>query len=97
MDLLKKEEIHPIGDRVAVERDKASEMHGALHLPQSGKTLPQFGRVIRTCPVEDSDLGGLELGDRVVWAKYSGHVFECEGDVEVLLLGPDDVLAVLRA
>lgn len=95
-------EIKPLGDRVLLKVLEAeSKTKGGIVLPDTAKEKPQEGEVIaigkgKTC--EDGTIKPLEVkvGDRVLFAKYSGtEVTTKEGD-EYLIVKEEDILAIIK-
>ena len=87
-------EIRPLGNRIAVKAKKQEEKtEGGIYLPATAsKDKPQQGEVIAVGP----DFKGVKKGDTVIFAKYGGTEVKLDGDEEYLVLGEDDVLAVLE-
>jgi chaperonin GroES len=85
--------IRPLGERVVVKPEKQEEKtKGGLYLPETAtKDKPQRGKVIAVGP----DFEGVKKGDTVLFAKYGGTEIKIDDD-EYLVLGEDDVLAVIE-
>lgn len=85
--------IRPLGERIVVKPIKQEEKtEGGIYLPETAsKERPQQGEVIAV----GSDFKGVKEGDTVVFAKYGGTEVKL-GDEELIVLGEDDVLAVLE-
>lgn len=85
--------IKPLGERIVVKPEKQEEKtEGGIYLPETAtKDKPQKGEVIAVGP----DFKGVKKGDTVIFAKYGGTEVKL-GDEEYLVLGEDDVLAVLE-
>jgi len=96
--------IRPLGDRVIVEPVEEDEMTfagGQLVLPDTAKEKPQQGSVLAVGPeveVEDEDgkVIGPQVGDLVIFAKYSGTTFKTRDGKEMLILRVDDILGVIE-
>jgi chaperonin GroES len=92
-------DIKPLKDRVVVKKIESETKQGELYLPDSAKEHPQQGEVVALGEgkrTEAVKLLGLDvkLGDRVVFAKYSGtEVKEAGGDY--LLLREDEILGII--
>ena len=89
--------IHPLADRVAIRPLEETEvMRGGLYIPDTAKEKPMQGEVIAVGPgrVEKGERIALELkvGDRVLYAKYSGTEVKLD-DEEILIVKESDVLA----
>jgi chaperonin GroES len=97
--------IKPLGDRVVVEpleKDVETFAGGQLVLPDTAKEKPQQGKALAVGPGRLSEDGkrvpmDVEVGDTVVYAKYSGTTFKTEGGQEVLFLRESDILAILES
>ncbi|MFQ5747005.1 MAG: co-chaperone GroES [Gemmatimonadota bacterium] len=95
-----KVKIRPLADRVVVEPlEETEEMRGGLYIPDTAKEKPQQGNVVALGPGRRSDDGELipvelEIGDRVLYGKYSGTEVTVDGQ-ELLIIKESDVLAVL--
>jgi len=85
--------IRPLGERIVVKPRKQEEKtEGGIYLPETAtKEKPQQGKVIAV----GSDFKGVKEGDTVIFAKYGGTEVKLDGE-EYLVLGEDDVLAVLE-
>lgn len=85
--------IRPLGERVVVKPQKQEEKtEGGIYLPETAsKERPQQGEITAV----GSDFKGVKEGDTVVFAKYGGTEVKLDGE-DYLILGEDDVLAVLE-
>jgi chaperonin GroES len=84
--------IEPLGARVLV-RPFEEELQAAsgLSLPETAREKPQKGR-IEAVGDEGEMITDLEVGDIVLFAKYSGIGIQVDG-VDHLLMEEGDVLA----
>ncbi len=94
-----KTRIHPLADRVAIRPlEETEEMRGGLYIPDTAKEKPIQGRVIAVGPgrLEKGQRVPMELqvGDRVVYGKYTGSQVELD-DEEIILIKEADVIAKL--
>lgn len=93
--------IKPLGDRVVVEPiEKEETTASGLVLPETAKEKPQEGQIVAAGPGRLNDDGtrlplDVEVGDRVLYAKYAGTEFKMN-DKKYLILGEKDILAVLQ-
>jgi chaperonin GroES len=91
--------IKPLNDRVVVKIVTAEEMtRGGILLPDTAKEKPQEAEVVAVGPGKILDNGTriapeVKVGDRVVFAKYSGTEVKVDGD-EYLIMRESDILAV---
>ena len=92
--------IEPLQDRVVVERIPVEETtEGGIVLPDTAKEKPQRGRVLTIGPGRLLDSGAVapisvEVGDEVLFGKYSGTDIELEG-AKYTILREDEILAKL--
>ena len=95
--------IKPLADRVVIEpldEDEVTFAGGQLVLPDTAKEKPQQGKILAVGPGRLDEDGkrmpmDVEVGDTVVYAKYSGTSFKTKEGKEILLLKESDILAVL--
>ncbi len=90
----------PLGDKLVVRQTEAEEKtKSGIVLPESAKEKPQQGEVIAVGPgkVEDGKKVPMEVkvGDKVIYSKFGGTDIKIEGE-EVIILGQDDILAVVK-
>ena len=85
----------PINDRVVIKPAKAEEKtKGGIIIPDTAKEKPQRGEVIAVGPGKDGNLMTVQVGDTVLYGKYSGQEMHYEGE-DYLIMREDDVLVVL--
>jgi chaperonin GroES len=94
-----KTRIHPLADRVAIRPlEETEELRGGLYIPDTAKEKPIQGRIIAVGPgrLEKGQRVPMELqvGDRVVYGKYTGSQVELD-DEEIILIKEADVIAKL--
>ncbi len=96
-----KMKLKPLGGRVIVEPIEQEEMTaGGIILPETAKEKPQEGKILAAGPGERDDTGKriameVTVGDRVLYAKYSGTEIKMDGK-KVLILREADILAVVE-
>ena len=92
--------LKPMGDRVVV---RPSEQEGVtksgIFLPDTAQERPQQGKVVAAGPgrmLKNGKRIEMEVkpGDIVIYSKYAGTEVEVQ-DEELLVLGANDVLAVI--
>ncbi len=84
--------VEPIGDRILIKVVEAeAKTPSGIILPETAKEKPQQGEVLAMGSDAQEELP-LEIGDIVLFPKYSGTEIKIEG-VEHLLLESGDVLA----
>ena len=92
--------LRPLGDRIVIKAAERDTMTASgIVLPDSSKEKPQEGSVVAVGPgklLENGDhvAPEVQVGDRVLYSKYSGTEFKLE-DIEYLVLSERDVLAVV--
>ncbi|MCA9234836.1 MAG: co-chaperone GroES [Planctomycetales bacterium] len=93
--------IVPLGDKLVVRRLSAAEKTaGGIVLPDAARDKPREGRVLsvgdgRLLPDGTRSPHEVHEGDRVVFSNYAGTEVTID-DEKLLILGADDVLAVVR-
>ena len=85
----------PIADRVIIKPAPADEKtKGGLIIPDTAKEKPQRGEVIAVGPGKDGNLMTVQVGDLVLYGKYSGQEISYEG-TDYLIMREDDILCVI--
>ena len=90
----------PLGDRVLVKRvEEATTTKGGIIIPDTAKEKPQEGEVIAVgSGVRDEDgkfvALDLNVGDRVLFGKWSGTEVKIEGE-DLIIMKESDILGVL--
>ena len=94
--------LKPLGDRLVVEPiEQEDTTSGGILLPETAKEKPQEGRVIAAGPGKLDDSGKrvkmeVNVGDRVLYARYAGTEIKLEENKKVLILKESDVLALVE-
>ena len=91
--------IRPLGDRVVVKVVKEEKTAGGLVLPDTAQEKPQTGEVLAVGPGKVLDNGSRQtvdvaVGDKILFAKYSGTEVKLEGET-YLLIAEKDILGVV--
>ena len=92
--------IKPLADRVVVmPLEDEEQMRGGLYIPDTAKEKPQQGEIIAVGPGKLSDTGDrlapdVEVGQKVLYGKYSGSEVTVDGE-DYLILRESDVLAII--
>jgi chaperonin GroES len=92
--------LKPLGDRLVVEPIEQEEVTaGGIVLPETAKEKPQQGKVLAVGPGARDDEGDriemdVKVGDKVLYAKYSGTEFKMNSK-KYLILRESDLLAIL--
>ena len=93
--------LKPLGGRVIVDPTEQEEMTaGGIILPETAKEKPQEGKILAAGPGERDEDGeripmDVQVGDKVLYAKYSGTEVKLDGK-KLLILRESDILAVLE-
>ncbi|MEW5940285.1 MAG: co-chaperone GroES [Chloroflexota bacterium] len=93
--------LKPLGDRLVVEPIEQEEVTaGGIVLPETAKEKPQQGKVLAAGPGARDDEGkriemDVKVGDKVLYAKYSGTEFKMNNK-KYLILRESDLLAILE-
>ena len=92
--------LKPLGDRLVIEPIEQEEITaGGIVLPETAKEKPQQGKVLAAGPGARDDEGkriqmDVKVGDKVLYAKYSGTEFKMNSK-KYLILREADLLAIL--
>ena len=101
MASISKLKLKPLGGRVIVEPIEQDDMTaGGLYLPETAKEKPQEGKILAAGPGERDEDGDriamdVKVGDKVLYAKYSGTKVKVEGK-KLLILRESDILAIVE-
>ena len=93
--------IKPLGDRVLLKVLEAeSKTKGGIVLPDTAKEKPQEGEVVAVGKGKVSEEGKaialeVKVGDKVLFAKYSGTEVTTRNGEEYLIVREEDILAVV--
>ena len=84
----------PLKDRILVEREEQPNTTASgLYIQDTAKEKPLEGKVIAVGPVARED--GIDVGDTVVFANFSGMEITIEGK-EYLILLSKEVLGLIN-
>ncbi|HUI89982.1 MAG TPA: co-chaperone GroES [Anaerolineales bacterium] len=93
--------LKPLGGRVIIEPIEQEEVTaGGIILPETAKEKPQEGKVLAVGPGDRNEHTGervpmdLKVGDKILFAKYSGTEIKMDGR-KLLILRESDILAVV--
>jgi chaperonin GroES len=93
--------LKPLGGRVIVEPIEQEEMTaGGIILPETAKEKPQEGKILAVGSGDRKEDGEripmeVQVGDKVLYAKYSGTEVKTDGK-KLLILRESDILAVVE-
>jgi len=91
----------PLADRIVITPLKQEEMTtSGLVIPDTAKEKPQQGEVVAVGPGRLDDNGkrvdmGLGVGDRILYAKYTGTEIKLD-NTDFIVLNEKDVLCKLE-
>jgi len=91
--------LKPLGERVVLKLvEQEEKTKGGILLPDSAKEKPQKGKVLAVGTGKVLESGekiplDVQVGDRVIFARYSGTEVKVEGE-EYLIVSERDILAV---
>ena len=87
--------IKPLGDRVLVKPADAEETtKGGIIIPDTAKEKPQRGIVKAVGAGKKDEPLTVQVGDTVMYGKYSGTEISIEGE-DYLIMRESDIYAVL--
>jgi chaperonin GroES len=85
----------PIGDRIIVKPAAAEDKtKGGIIIPDTAKEKPQRGEVVAVGPGKDGNLMTVQVGDTILYGKYSGQEITLDGH-DYLIMREDDILCIL--
>ena len=92
--------IKPLGDRVVIKMVETEETtKSGIVLPGAAKEKPQMAEVVAVGPggVVDGKEVKMEVkvGDKVLFAKYSGSEFKVDGR-DLVIIRQSDILAIVE-
>lgn len=94
--------IKPLGDRVVLEvLDDAEQTSGGIFIPDTAREKPQRGVILAVGPGRLRDDGKrdemqVKVGDKVLFAKYSGTDVKLGSNNEVKILSEKDILGIIE-
>jgi chaperonin GroES len=97
-----KTKLVPLGDRLVIKPVVQEEvLASGIVIPDTAKEKPQQGEVVAAGPGRLDDEGKriameVKVGDRVLYAKYSGQEVKIDQE-EVIVLSEKDVLCKVEA
>ncbi len=94
--------LKPLGSRVVVEPIEQEEVTaGGIVLPETAKEKPQQGKILAVGPGDRDEDGDriamdVKIGDKILFAKYSGTEIKVNGK-KLLILRESDILAIIES
>tara|TARA_B100000886_G_scaffold270365_1_gene194351 strand:+ start:541 stop:819 length:279 start_codon:yes stop_codon:yes gene_type:complete len=87
--------IKPLADRVLVEPAAAeTKTSSGIIIPDTAKEKPQKGNIVAVGPGTKENPVTLNVGDVVLYGKYSGTELNHEGK-DYLIMKENDILAII--
>ncbi len=94
--------VKPLGDKILVKRLEAeTQTATGIYLPESATEKPQQAKVLEVGEGKLNDKTGKRIAipvkknDTILLSKWGGTEFKL-GDEEMLIVGSDDILAVVE-
>ncbi len=83
----------PLGKRVLIEREEETKTTatGIIIPDNASKEKPSTGKIVAV----SKECEGIEVGDKVVFAKYSGSEVSLD-EKKYLVLNLEDVLGIIK-
>lgn len=87
--------VKPLADRVLVQAAAAEETTASgIIIPDTAKEKPQRGKVIAVGGGKKDEPMTVNVGDTVLYGKYSGTEISIEGN-DYLIMRESDIFAIL--
>lgn len=87
--------IKPLGSRVVIKKMEAVETtKSGIVLPGQAKEQPQVAEVLAVGPGTKEVVMEVEVGNHVIFSKYSGTEVKHEGQ-EFIIVDQKDILAIV--
>ncbi len=87
--------IEPLGPRVLIRPiEQETTTKSGIILPETAKEKPQQG-LVEAVGNEEEMLTNLAVGDKVLFAKYTGNQIQIDGS-EYIIMEEGDVLARIK-
>jgi len=89
-------QIKPFEDRVLVEPEEIEESRtkSGIIIPDTAREKPRTGKVIEV-GTDEEIAENIKVGDRIVFAKFTGDEVEFEGK-KYLIVSRSDILAMIK-
>ncbi|MBE3038448.1 MAG: co-chaperone GroES [Chloroflexi bacterium] len=93
--------LKPLGSRVVIDPIEQEDItKGGIALPETAKEKPQEGNILAIGPGDRDEDGkriamDVAVGDKVLYAKYSGTEIKVDGK-KLLILRESDILAIVK-
>ncbi len=92
--------LRPLHDRVIVKRlESETKTASGIVIPDAATEKPDQGEILAVGPGKRNDKGdfvalNVQVGDRVLFGKYSGQTVKMDGE-ELLVMREEDLFAVV--
>lgn len=87
--------VKPLADRVLIQPSAAEQKTaGGIIIPDTAKEKPQRGTVVAIGPGKKDEPMTVNVGDLVLYGKYSGTEITIEGH-DYLIMRESDIVAVI--
>lgn len=87
--------IEPLGPRVLIQPiEQETTTKSGIILPETAKEKPQQG-LIEAVGNEEEMMSDLAVGDKVLFAKYTGNQIQIDG-TEYIIMEENDILARIK-
>ena len=88
--------IKPLGDRVVIKRLEAEETtKSGIIVTGTAKERPQEAEVVAVGPGTNEVKMEVKIGDKVLYAKYTGTEVKVDGE-EFIIVKQEDILAIVE-
>ena len=88
--------LRPLGDKVVIKQMEAEEKtKSGIVLPTQSQEKPQQAEVIAVGPGTEDVKMEVEVGDKIIYSKYSGTEVKLD-DEKYIIVKQEDILAVIK-
>ena len=93
--------LRPLHDRVIVKRlDQETKTASGIVIPDNAAEKPDQGEILAVGPGKRNDKGdvsplSVQIGDRVLFGKYSGQTVKVDGE-DLMVMREEDIMAVVE-
>ncbi|MBM3197048.1 MAG: co-chaperone GroES [Chlamydiae bacterium] len=84
----------PLSDRLLIEIIEEEDVKKGIIIPDSAKSKPQKGKVLKAGPGKKDEAMQVKEGDTVLFNKYGGTEVKID-EKNYLILRQDDILGIL--
>ena len=90
-------QVEPMGSRLLIKLiEQEDTTSTGIYLPETAKEKPMEAEVIAIGPDVDEDETPLNVGDVVMFAKYSGTEIKIDGKAHLLIDAGDILARIVR-